>query len=175
MSCYSCEREDTQRCSRCGNDYCADHGAALCAACLDPLNATPSTSAFRIALGGLLVGSVLALWLIIRPPSVPGETSDIIQSDPSATPALTPQGSGSPSTTTPVPATATAAPTPTAVPVTAVPTDVPPEPIEYVVQEGDTWNSIAAAYGYDAATLASINGFDLEHVLHPGDVLVIPQ
>lgn len=175
MSCYSCEREDTLRCSRCGNDYCSDHGSTLCASCLDPLNATPSTSAFRIALGGLLVGSVLALWLIIRPPSVPGETSDLIQSDPSATPALTPQGSGSPSTATPVAATNTPAPTPTEAPVTTAPTEAPPEPIEYVVQEGDTWNSIALAYGYDAATLAAANGYDLEHVLHPGDVLVIPQ
>lgn len=175
MSCYSCEREDTLRCSRCGNNYCADHGSTLCAFCLDPLNATPSTSAFKIALGGLLVGSVLALWLIIRPPSVPGETSDLIQSDPSATPALTPQGSGSPATATPVPAATTPPPAPTEAPPTAAPTAAPVEPIEYIVQEGDTWNSIAAAYGYDATTLASVNGFDLGHVLQPGDVLVIPQ
>jgi nucleoid-associated protein YgaU len=106
---------------------------------------------------------------------VPGETSDLIQTDPSATPALTPQGSGSPSTATPVPATNTPAPAPTEALATAVATQAPLAPIEYVVQEGDTWNSIATAYGYDAATLAAANGYDLEHVLHPGDVLVIPQ
>jgi len=180
MSCFSCQREDTQRCTRCGNDYCPDHGSKLCASCLDPLNATPSRSAFRLALGGLLIGTVLALWLIVRPPSVPGESSDLIQSEPTATPALTPQGSGSPSSATPTPAPTevpTAAPTPVPTEAPPPPTEVPvdPGPLEYTVQEGDTWSSIALAYGYDPADLASVNGLDLEYVLQPGDVLSIPQ
>lgn len=176
MSCYACERDDTQRCSRCGNNFCPDHGGDLCSACLDPLNAAPSRGVFRIALGGLLVGSVLALWLLIRPPSVPGDSSSLIQSDSSATPALTPQGSGQPATPTP-----TAAPTdaPTPAPTegpTPAPTDPPaPAPLEYVVQEGDTWNGIAEAYGLDGATLAAANGLTLEDVLQPGQVIIIPQ
>jgi LysM repeat protein len=44
-----------------------------------------------------------------------------------------------------------------------------------VVQEGDTWNGIATAYGLDGATLASANGLTLEDVLQPGQVLFIPQ
>ncbi len=177
MTCYSCDRPATQRCSRCGNDYCDEHGGELCARCLDPLNAAPSSGVFRLALGGLLVGSVLALWLLVRPPSVPGESSDIIRIDPSATPALTPQGNGQPSSPTATPAPGTPTATPTAAPTeapTAAPTQ-PPGQLEYTVVEGDTWNGIAEAFGVDAADLAAVNGQTLDYVLQPGDVLVIPQ
>jgi LysM repeat protein len=44
-----------------------------------------------------------------------------------------------------------------------------------VVQEGDSWNSIAAAYGLDAATLAAHNGYVLDDVLSVGIVILIPQ
>ena len=178
MTCYTCDRPATQRCARCGNDYCEDHGADLCASCLDPLSAAPSRGIFRMALAGLLVGSVLALWLLVRPPSVPGESSGIIRTDPSATPALTPQGNGQPSsqtaTVTPGPGTPveTASPAPAA---TAEPTAPPAGPIQYTVVEGDTWNGIAEAFGIDAAALAATNGLALDYVLQPGDVLAIPQ
>jgi len=68
MECYACDREATQRCSRCGNAYCAEHGGdpnapggqALCAECLDPVSATPSGTVFRASLFALLGTSVLA-------------------------------------------------------------------------------------------------------------------
>jgi hypothetical protein len=66
------------------------------------------------------------------------------------------------------------APAPTEPPAPA-PTEPPAGDIEYVVQEGDTWNGIAEAFGVDAATIAAYNGLPVDYVLQPGDVLVIPQ
>jgi LysM repeat protein len=174
MDCYLCDNEATQRCPRCGNPYCGDHGEDLCADCLNPVNATPSGAFFRASLLALLLGSVLALWLLIRPPGLPGESTGV--NVPEATP-LPAQGTSTPAPTTtptrtPV-ASATAAPTPTPTPApTAEPT---PAPIEYTVVDGDSWNLIADAYGIDAATLAAYNGFTLEDLLQPGQVLTIPQ
>jgi nucleoid-associated protein YgaU len=181
MDCYLCDNEATKRCPRCGNPYCGDHGEdpstgsgqALCADCLSPVNATPSGAFFRASLLALLLGSVLALWLLIRPPGLPGESSGV--NVPEATPL--PQGTPTPAPTitptlTPV-ASATAAPTPTPTPApTAEPT---PAPIEYTVVDGDTWFGIADAYGVDATALATYNGLTLEDLLQPGQVLTIPQ
>jgi hypothetical protein len=110
MQCFACNRDAVQRCPRCGNAYCEGHGADFCAACLDPLNAAPSRSTFRIALLGFLGGCVLALWLLVRPPSVPGEGSPIIRNDgPTASPGITPAGAGGgvSGSVTPVPTAAT--------------------------------------------------------------------
>lgn len=190
MQCFACTREALQRCPRCGNAYCEGHGADFCAACLDPLNAAPSRSTFRIALLGFLGGCVLALWLLVRPPSVPGESSPIIVNEgPTATPGLTPAGAGGGTTgsVTPIPtaattprpsstgpaasSTATTAPTPS-----PAPTDTPGPP-QYVVQDGDTWFGIAEAFGIDAFTLAQFNGRTLEDTdyLTVGETLLIPQ
>jgi hypothetical protein len=63
---------------RCGSAHCPDHGddpAVAGARALRrlprPLNATPSGAVFRVSLVGLFVASVLALWLLIRPPLYP--------------------------------------------------------------------------------------------------------
>lgn len=176
MQCFACENEATQRCDRCSNLYCDDHGDSLCANCLDPMSAAPSRSLYRVAVFGLFGGAVLALWLMVRPPSVPGEESVVIN-EPTATPALTPGGGGG--TNTPGPtgeATPTPEPTVTAEPtpeVTAAPTPTP-GPVEYVVVEGDTWFGIAEAFGVDAFTLAQFNGQTLEDILNTGEVLLIP-
>jgi len=171
MECFACGQNANQRCSRCGNPYCGQHGADLCAACLDPLNAAPSHTAFRVTLFGLLAVCVLALWLLIRPPSLPGEPSTASQ--PTSTPAASPTGQpgGSPSPGPSGSPAATAAPTlgPTPAPTAA------PGPLHYTVQDGDTWIAIAEAFGVDAENLAATNGLTLDDVLHPGDVLVIPQ
>ena len=178
MECYACEQEAIQRCSRCGNAYCPEHGddpaaasgQTFCADCLDPVNATPSGMVFRASLIGLFVASVLALWLLIRPPSLPGESSGVIQPLPTTSPiALPTESSPSPGASpgaTPVPAetpAATAAPAPT--------------PIRYTMQEGDTVSGVAAAYGISYLDLLAVNGLteDQALLLHPGDVITIPQ
>jgi LysM repeat protein len=179
MKCFACENDATQRCDRCSNLYCDEHGDSLCANCLDPMRAAPSRSLFRVAVIGLFGGAVLALWLMIQPPSVPGEETAAIN-EPTTTPALTPGGGG---TATPGPteggeptATPTIAATPTPV-LTVTPTPAPtptPGPVEYVVQDGDTWFGIADAFGVDGFTLAQFNGRSLDEVLQPGETLLIP-
>ncbi len=183
MDCYLCDQEATQRCPRCGNPYCSDHGEDLCADCLNPINAAPSGTFFRASLFALLLGSVLALWLLIRPPGLPGESSGVIVPEPS------PIASPEPITPEP-PLTPTAEPTPTPTPEptpkptpkptpepTPEPTPAPePEgPLEYTVVEGDTWFGLAEFFGVDAESLAAVNGYTLDDFLQTGDVLIIPQ
>ena len=118
MDCYLCDQEAPQRCPRCGNPYCSDHGEDLCADCLNPLNAAPSGTFFRASLFALLIGSVLALWLLVRPPGLPGESSGLIIPEPSpiSSPELiTPVPPPTPAAETPAP-DATAEPTPTPTP-----------------------------------------------------------
>ena len=170
MDCYACDQEATQRCFRCGNPYCRDHGDDLCARCLDPANATPSSTVFRASLFALLFASVLALWLLVRPPSLPGESSAVLQ--PSPTPFPSPISTPGPLIPTPSP---TAQPTPSPTPeATPTPTPEPEAPIEYTVVAGDTWLGIAEAFGVDATELAAANGLTLDDLLHPGEVLTIP-
>lgn len=173
MQCFVCKNEATQRCDRCSNLYCDDHGDSLCANCLDPMRAAPSRSLYRLAVFGLFGGAVLALWLMVRPPSVPGEESAVIN-EPTATPALTPGGGAG----TPGPTLApTDAPTITPEPsITPTPAPTPtPGPIEYLVVEGDTWFGIAESFGIDGFTLAQFNGRTLEDVLSLGETILIPQ
>ncbi len=181
MECYACDQEATQRCSRCGDAYCPDHGddpdapggQALCADCLDPVNATPSGTVFRASLFGLLIASVLALWLLIRPPSLPGESSGAIQPLPTSPPGALPT-EVTPSAPTPV----TSPESTPATEVTPEATTAPaPTPIQYTMQEGDTVSGVAAAYGISYLDLLAVNGLteDEAALLQPGDVIVIPQ
>ena len=180
MDCYACDQEAIERCSRCGNLFCRDHGGdpsvgsgqALCADCLDPSNALPSGTVFRGSILALLLASVLALWLLVRPPSLPGESPQVSQPRPSpfSTPVL-PSPSATPARGhTPTPVQPTPSPSP------------PPAFLEYVVKEGDTLTGIAqelAPAGVEpfafAQQIAAANGIDFTNPLvRPGDVLVIP-
>ena len=183
MECYACDQEAIERCSRCGNLYCAAHGDAspaagaqpYCTECLDPVNATPSGVAFRASLFGLLIASVLALWLLIRPPSLPSESSGAVRPLPVVSQAAQPTAAPSAETGAP-----TAAPEPTAPPpeATPAPTEEPPAgPIQYTMQEGDTVSGVAEQYGIRYLDLLAFNGLSEEDaaVLQPGDVISIPQ
>lgn len=180
MDCYLCDQEATQRCPRCDNPYCSDHGEDLCADCLNPINAAPSGAFFRASLFALLLGSVLALWLLVRPPGLPGESSAVIVPVPSpiASPEpITPEPPLTPTADTPV-AAATAEPTPTPTPEPTpepTPTPQPEGPLEHTVVEGDTWYDLADFFDVDAESLAAVNGYILDDFLQPGDVLIIPE
>lgn len=193
MNCYACDKEAVRRCSRCDNTYCADHGSTeadagppLCAECLDPARATPSTNLFRGAVLVLLIASVFALWLIVRPPDLPGEDSSAVGPietadpttpggptvtiPPSSTPGPSGEATPSPSgEATPVP-TAAATPVPGETPV---PTE-PPAQTTYVVVEGDTWFGVAAQFGVDPEALAAANGRTIDDFLVIGETLIIP-
>ncbi len=72
MDCYSCEEPAINACKRCAKPYCEDHGnASYCADCLKPASAMPSFNLYRGALLVMLVGTALAVFLLLRPP---GET-----------------------------------------------------------------------------------------------------
>jgi len=179
MDCYACDQEATQRCARCGNSYCADHGdssgegQAQCDECLDPVNAAPSGVVFRVSLFALLGFSVLALWLLVRPPSLPGESSGAIRPLPTtpATATAGPTPAASPGASeTPAP-TGAETPAPTAVETPA------PGPLRYVMKDGDTISDVAAEYGLNYLDLLAFNGLTEEEaaLLQPGDEILIPQ
>jgi hypothetical protein len=157
MECFACDQPATRHCPRCSKAFCQDHGVDLCAECLDPLNAAPSSTVFRASLFALLMGSVLALWLLVRPPSLPSEAGPVVRPEP--TPQITPAGTK--------PAQSSPRPGATATPATGTgePSETPAErlpsrrrpPLEYTVQEGDTWFGIAGPSGR-AEDLAAVNG-----------------
>jgi LysM repeat protein len=67
VTCYACEREPTQQCPRCGRPYCDDHGDEVCDICTAPASGVPSFNLYRGSLLALLIGTALAVWLIIQP------------------------------------------------------------------------------------------------------------
>jgi LysM repeat protein len=195
MTCYVCGKEATRRCPRCAKPYCEEHGGELCAACQDPASAIPSGTVFRGSLLALLVASILALWLLIQPPGLPGEESggEAVLPLPTTTPsprATTPARasptatpSATPTQTATATATVTATPTATAAasatpPGTPSPVSTPtpqPSPFsEYLVQAGDTLSSIAGKFGTTADELARINGITDPNTLDVGQKLLVP-
>jgi hypothetical protein len=68
MTCFACENPPTQQCPRCGRPYCDEHGEDVCDSCLQPASGLPSFTLFRGSLLALLIGVVLAAWLLIQPP-----------------------------------------------------------------------------------------------------------
>ncbi|MEX2446932.1 MAG: LysM peptidoglycan-binding domain-containing protein [Dehalococcoidia bacterium] len=185
MQCFSCDQEAVQECPRCGALYCDDHGDALCDRCADPVLALPSYRVFRGSLLALLVGSIVAVWLLVLPPAAadqdgpPSSLQGVVQpgaETPTATPDVegTPAGGsvpgpdGSTGTTTPA-VTPTEEPTPE-------PTPTPePEPTTYTVQPGDTLIGIAQQLGVNQDELQSINDITDPASIQPGQVLTVPQ
>jgi LysM repeat protein len=199
MSCYACGRDAVHRCPRCAKPYCDEHGGELCAACQDPSSAIPSGAVFRGSLLALLVASVLALWLLIRPPGLPEGESGAQAGQPSVTrtpvalastvagpsPTLAPTGTpeGTPGGTpgiSPTPGgtpgiSPTAGGTPAATPTPGPsPTPQPSQFTEYSVQQGDTLSSIAQRFGTTADELARINALTNPNTLDIGQKLKIP-
>jgi len=185
MSCYACGRDAIHRCPRCAKPYCEEHGGELCAACQDPSSAIPSGALFRGALLVLLVASVLALWLLIRPPGASDEESGAQAGQPSVTrtPTATtarPSPSVAPTGTpgiSPTPGgTPGISPTPGGTPTPAPSPTPEPSPFqEYTVQQGDSLSSIAQQFGTTADELARINGITDPNALSVGQKLQVPR
>lgn len=178
MRCYQCDEDATQECPRCGALYCDAHGDALCARCMDPALALPSYRVYRGSVVALLVGSVVAVWLLVLPPAgadqdgPPGSIADLVN---------TPTASATPTPTEEPGVTVTPTPTSTATPEateTAAPT---PEQQTYVVQAGDTLFAIAERFapaGVDATSfaesIARANNIADTSTIQIGDELIIP-
>ena len=184
MNCYACEQTAINACKRCAKPYCGDHGNAVyCGDCLKPASALPSFNLYRGALLALLVGTMVAIVLLVRPPGeTKGESPVIVgKTSPTATAsnrtseatiaAETPQVTSTPS-----------APTSTA---TTAATTTPTESafIEYTVESGDNLISIAQANlppGADltayANAIAAQNGLSTSNpILNVGQKLLLPK
>ncbi len=73
LTCFACDQDPEQQCPRCGRPYCSEHGEELCDACLQPASGVPSFTLYRGSLLALLVGTALAVWLLIQPGGGEGE------------------------------------------------------------------------------------------------------
>ena len=183
MQCFKCDQDAVQECPRCGALYCDDHGGALCDRCMDPVLAVPSYRVFRGSLAALLVGSVVAVWLLVLPPdaadrdqppssiagivataAVPKSAGTAAPSAPAAGPA-TPASSGTPA------ATPSASPSPA-----PAPTPAPqPTPISYTVRADDTLSGIAAQFGSTTDAIQRANNISNPTGIQIGQVLTIPR
>ena len=197
MRCFRCDQEAVQECPRCGALYCDDHGDALCGRCADPVLAIPSYRVFRGSLLALLVGSLVAVWLLVLPPAgtdqdrpptalagiVPTAGATPRSATPPA-PASTPAaGGGAPAATvsaTPRPAsTPTAAPTATPTPAATPRPAGTPTPTAaataYTVRPGDTLTDIAAQFNTTVEALQRANNIADPTGIQAGDRLTIPR
>lgn len=177
MECYACSNEPTRQCRRCARVYCELHGGDLCAECLNPASSLPSFNLYRGSLLALLVGTAVALWLIVRPPGG-GDPGEVVIANVTTTPIVTEVAD------TPTPALTATPATPPAETPEATPTEEPaPEPREYVVLEGDTLSSIAEAtappgvdpFVYQQDIVNATPGLaSIDDPIQPGDTLILP-
>ncbi len=139
----------------------------------------PSFNLYRGSLLALVIGTAVAIWLLVRPPGGGGDTQVIISE-------VTPTSIVAAAVDTPTPAgeTPQATRTPSAL-VTSTPAPAPtatPGVQEYIVQSGDTLLGIAELFApagvevFDfAQQIADFNGFTtLSDPIVTGQVLAIP-
>ncbi|MCI0777038.1 MAG: LysM peptidoglycan-binding domain-containing protein [Chloroflexi bacterium] len=186
MECYACSNEASRQCKRCSRLYCEVHGGDLCAECLDPSSALPSFNLYRGSLLALLIGTAIAIWLLVRPPGA-GDGLGVVLTDLTPTVIVTPFVD----TATPPP-DETPAGTPDDEEETLTPDAAEteePEPTDtpglrtYEVQSGDTLLGIAERFAppgitpFDyAADIAEANdlGDVNTAIINPDDVLILP-
>jgi hypothetical protein len=178
MECYACANEATRQCRRCARVYCELHGGDLCAECLSPSSSLPSFNLYRGSLLALLIGSAIALWLIVRPPGS-GDGREVIIANVSPSPVVTRTLGTTTPRATRTPSTPGAAQTPPG----SIPTAATETPAQgtYVVQDGDNLLSIAertapagVAPADYAAQIAAASGIAVDDTINPGEILVLP-
>ena len=185
-------------CKRCAKPYCEDHGnATYCAACLQPSSALPSFNLYRGALLVMLIGTAVAVFLIVRPPGEPSSSPPVVVGKTTATaasgtpqptvPVRTPQStveaaSITPGTTDTPNGSETAVSTPDGTTTPAASATESPFG-KYVIEAGDTLFDIAKANlppGDDpvsfAKAIANLNGLDYDSpILTIGKTLLLPK
>jgi len=161
--CRYCERDATHTCPRCGSAYCDAHGGELCQACTAPESALPSGAAFRGSLVALVVAALVAIWLLIKPPNLPGERR-LAQAQGQNPGSLQPIKGRSNTNSSAVP---------TPLPTEAV-SPTPAAARSYTVQFGDTLNGIASSFGSTVAEIEAANPGVTPANLKAGQELIIP-
>jgi len=187
VQCFKCDQDAVQECPRCGALYCDDHGAELCDRCMDPVLAVPSYRVFRGSLVALLVGSVVAVWLLVLPPSsadrdqTPSSLSGVVPTSaaPKATGTAAATGAAGGATGT-APAGSPAAGGTSAPATTATPTPSPtpsatPTATTYTVKSGDTLTGIADQFSVSPDAIQRANNIANPTDLQIGQVLTIPR
>ena len=166
-NCHYCDEAAEAECPTCGRLYCSEHGEDVCLRCLAPEAAAPTSLAYRGAVVSLIVGSLVALFLVIRPPASEGD-GDTARTLSTATPSFlatatpTSPGDERPATvTTTAPATSpTTSPTPSG-------------GTTHTVADGDTLSGIAEQYDTTVEALLAANP-ELSENLQIGAVIRIP-
>ena len=178
VDCYACSQPAVVACKRCAKPYCEDHGnQTYCAGCLNPASALPSFNLYRGSLLAMLVGTAVAVFLLVR---LPGETTG-------AVPVVVGRSSPTPTASGGTPEPTVAAETPQATETVAATATVEPSPtespfIEYVVQEGDTLFDIATANAPEGDdinayvnAIANLNNINVDNpVLTVGATILLP-
>lgn len=179
MTCFACENEPTQQCPRCGRPYCDEHGEDVCDSCLQPASGLPSFTLYRGSLLALLVGTALAVWLLIQPPG--GESNA-----PQAGTIITPTPEASVQTTPATDGTLVPGGSPVAVETPGPDASSSPETStgtgEYTVASGDTLSSICERVKPASMTVndcvdrvVALNNLDSADDISVGQTLDIPK
>jgi nucleoid-associated protein YgaU len=182
MTCFACEQDPTQQCPRCGRPYCDDHGEDVCDACLNPASGLPSFTLYRGSLFALLIGTVIALILLVQPP---GGESNAPQASTVITPTAPAAAGGTPAPGTTTRAANTPAPGTTQSPA---PTQTPSSggggggTGTYTVVSGDTLSTICErvrpatmSVSECVDRIVSLNSLADANDISIGDVLTTPR
>lgn len=168
--CHYCDRPAEAECPTCGRLYCLAHGEDVCLRCLAPDSVLPSAAVYRGSVLALIVATVIALYLLARPPAAPAE-SDVARPIPTNTPAITATATPTP----PAPAGAVATPSPMATPTAVQPTPTATPAVRtYTVQPGDTLSDVAARFGTTVEAILALNPGVRPETLQPGTELRLP-
>ena len=151
-----------------------------------PERAAPSVWAYRGSIAALVLGSFLALFLVLRPPESESRAEPV---RPAATPAATAARTSTPEpartprpAATPAPASTpsptpdpTTAPEPATTPEPAAPAPSELAPIEYPIVAGDTLLDIALSFEVTLDAILELNpGLDPD-TLQIGQIILVPR
>lgn len=176
-NCHYCNRPAEAECPTCGRLYCAEHGDDVCLRCMSPESATPSALVFRGSVLTLVIASLVALFLVLRPPEKETDNG-VVRTVPTSTAAVSATATPTPPVTRTASATTTAAASPGASPspagsptAAATPT---PGTRSYIVRSGDTLSSIAAENDTTVDAIVALNpGLD-PNTLQVGAEILLP-
>lgn len=182
-NCHYCNRPAEAECPTCGRLYCAEHGDDVCLRCMSPESATPSALIYRGSVLTLVIASLVALFLVLRPPEKETDNG-VVRTVPTSTAAVSATATPTPPVTRTVTATTTASASPGASPTpggsptpagsSTATTTATPGPKTYTVQSGDTLSSIAADNGTTVDEIVALNpGLD-PNTLQVGAEILLP-
>ena len=173
--CHYCDRAAEEQCPTCGRLYCGEHGDDVCLRCMAPESATPGSLMYRGSLLALVLASLVALFLFIRPPeskSANGSLHTAATATSATRPTATPTPPGTEATRS---ATANASVQATAsVAGNTTPGATTPAGRTYTVVDGDTLSTIAAANNVTLEELQALNPGVTPENLRAGAVLRLP-